>query len=123
MGICVRKEMGSDKDKKYIRYYFVLCTYHSIQLSHALEKKRRKKLSLARMCERAKVSLAMAKILIYFAFAFERLCLGTTRAGEKKRKPDKLLTTHAHRHMDMCLGQFQKISKNIILKIEPYDTS
>ena len=48
-------------------------------------------------------------INIYFAVAFERLCLGTTRAGEKKIKTDKLLTTHAHRHMDMCLGQIQKI--------------
>ena len=48
-------------------------------------------------------------IYIYFAFAFKRLCLGTTRVGDKKRKTDKLLPTHAHRHMDMCLGQFQKI--------------
>ena len=62
------------------------------------------------MCERAKVSLAMAKILIYFAFAFKRLCLGTTRVGEKKRKTNKPLI-HVHRHMDMCLGQFQKIFK------------
>ena len=46
-------------------------------------------------------------INIYFAFAFKRLCLGTTRVGEEKSRQ----TTHMRRHMDMCLGQFQKIFK------------
>lgn len=38
--------MGLDKDKKYLKYYFVLCTYHSVQLSHALKGKKREKTQL-----------------------------------------------------------------------------
>ena len=81
--VCVRvgKEMGSDKDKKYIKYYFVFCTYHSVQLSRALVRKKEERTQFrtrkrrgweveklrtcACTCDWAKVSLAMAKIFKY----------------------------------------------------------
>ena len=59
-------------------------------------------------------------ICIYFAVAFKRLCLGTTRVGEKKEKQTNY--SHAQTYGHVSRSNSKNIL-NIILKFEPYDTS